>query len=175
MATGINFSETMTPSNIVFEPVVNKAEGIRAESNLNTVATLLKVGGAGAIDYAKYKTEEEAKKQVEKTIEEYDPSSPSKTVENQKIAYNLEKKITNPETARTIKLFIISFGVASSFMKLVNNISGREMLKITFESISFELIVRTPALAAMTPIITTMASIAICTIMILVSITKVVA
>lgn len=98
MATGINFSETMTPSNIVFEPVVNKAEGIRAESNLNTVATLLKVGGAGAIDYAKYKTEEEAKKQVEKTIEEYDPSSPSKTVENQNIAYNLEKKITNPET-----------------------------------------------------------------------------
>ena len=98
MATGINFSETMTPSNIVFEPVVNKAEGIRAESNLNTVATLLKVGGAGAIDYAKYKTEEEAKKQVEKTIEEYDPSSPSKTVENQNIAYNLEQKITNPET-----------------------------------------------------------------------------
>jgi hypothetical protein len=98
MATGINFSETMTPSNIVFEPVVNKAEGIRAESNLNTVATLLKVGGAGAIDYAKYKTEEEAKKQVEKTIEEYDPSSPSKTIENQNIAYNLEQKITNPET-----------------------------------------------------------------------------
>lgn len=98
MATGINFSETMTPSNIVFEPVVNKAEGIRAESNLNTVATLLKVGGTGAIDYAKYKTEEEAKKQVEKTIEEYDPSSPSKTVENQNIAYNLEQKITNPET-----------------------------------------------------------------------------
>jgi hypothetical protein len=98
MATGINFSETMTPSNIVFEPVVNKAEGIRAESNLNTVATLLKVGGAGAIDYAKYKTEEEAKKQVEKTIEEYDPSSLSKTIENQNIAYNLEQKITNPET-----------------------------------------------------------------------------
>jgi hypothetical protein len=46
------------------------------------------------------------------------------------------------------------------------------MLKITFESISFELIVRTPTLAAMTPIITTIASIVICTIIILVSITK---
>ena len=98
MATGINFSETITPSNIIFEPVVNKSEGIKAESNLNTVSTLLKVGAAGAIDYAKYKTEEEARKQVEKTIEDYDQFSPSKIVENQNIANNLQEKITNPET-----------------------------------------------------------------------------
>jgi len=133
MATGINFSETMTPSNIVFEPVVNKAEGIRAESNLNTVATLLKVGGAGAIDYAKYKTEEEAKKQVEKTIEEYDPSSPSKTVENQKIAYNLEKKITNPETNPVeVPGFIDSLNETNR--KLLNAKEQGNMTALEFET-----------------------------------------
>lgn len=133
MATGINFSETMTPSNIVFEPVVNKAEGIRAESNLNTVATLLKVGGAGAIDYAKYKTEEEAKKQVEKTIEEYDPSSPSKTVENQNIAYNLEQKITNPETnPEEVPGFIDS--LKETNRKLLNAKEQGNMTALEFET-----------------------------------------
>jgi hypothetical protein len=55
-----------------------------------------------------------------------------------------------------------SLGVASSLRKLVKSIRGRDMLKITFDSISLESGVRTLNFAAITPIKTTIARMKIC-------------
>ena len=80
------------------------------------------------------------------------------------------KNMTTPDTESTVKLLASSLGVASSFKKFVKSIRGSEMLKITFDSISFESVVRTFSFAAMTPISTTIARMKICEIMIVVSI-----
>jgi hypothetical protein len=63
-------------------------------------------------------------------------------------------KITNPATDNTIKLFESNLGVASSLRKFVKSIKGSEMLKITFDNISFEAGVRTLKRAEMAPIMT---------------------
>jgi len=79
------------------------------------------------------------------------------------------KRITVPLIDSTRRLFASSFGVTSSLRKLVKSIRGSEMLNITFDSISFDSGVITLTFAAMAPIITTMARIMICDIMIFVS------
>jgi hypothetical protein len=66
-------------------------------------------------------------------------------------------KITHPATNNTVKLFESNLGVASSLRKFVKSISGSEMLKITFDNISFASGVRTLKRAAIAPIMTTIA------------------
>lgn len=61
----------------------------------------------------------------------------------------------NPARDNTTMLFASSLGEASSLRKFVKSIRGSEMLKITFDSISFELVVRTLNRAAAAPISTT--------------------
>jgi hypothetical protein len=82
------------------------------------------------------------------------------------------KKITNPEIPKTIRLLTISLGVASRLKKLVNSISGKEILNMILDKKSFVSLFRIPALAAIAPIITTTARIAICVRTILASIEK---
>ena len=64
-------------------------------------------------------------------------------------------RITNPATDSIIMLFAISFGVAPILRKFVNNISGSDMLNITFDNISFDSGVSTLIFAAIAPISTT--------------------
>ena len=77
--------------------------------------------------------------------------------------------ITNPATDNTTKLFASNLGVASSLRKFVKSMRGREMLKITFDSISFESVVRTLNRAAIAPISTTTERMKICEIIMVVS------
>jgi hypothetical protein len=77
--------------------------------------------------------------------------------------------ITNPDTESTMKLFESNRGVDSSFRKFVKSIRGSEMLKITFESISFDSSVKTLNFPAIAPISITTARMKICEMIILVS------
>jgi hypothetical protein len=71
------------------------------------------------------------------------------------------KKITSAETDNTITLFARSLGVAFNLRKFVNSISGSEILKITFESMPSVSLLRTLNRAAIAPIKTTIARMAI--------------